>query len=489
MVDTNVMVIVGLVALTALVREHWNFVVSLLKTCKVTAYGVYVDFVTILTFYIYFFIRGNFCNRDTVLASVEADFRQLLSLTEKDTDDQVLVTHSCRTIFHVAVQALLDEAKKRTGQRKIRIATCSVHFGSFYRLLRSLPDAMVEYYEVDLHPQDFTLNAASIDETEIQTCDLILCQNLFGVPFGQDALFQLGRKHNIPVMEDCVQSGSLFGRYKGHALADFVVWSCGLDKTPSCLGGGLGHFRSTEQGMRMYQLCKERHDTFAIDSVKDRAIAVGNQALHVMIARNVMGVVDMFGCLAYALYSRKRHDFIQWYAMSLVVRKDKKFTPFQHATSKFCRQPSACQLLAIRHGMSRRRLYQRVSTHEEWARSVLLANIPAQYHSILFPWLTKQVLECHRANGGISEFTWVLAPSGERRQELCQFLNDHFIISLINTTWECTQQMPTGQAICDSLIYLPNLNHLKKRHLVRVGKILTKWCELNYGTGKTTTKQ
>jgi hypothetical protein len=477
MIESHVAVIVALVCLTALVREHWNFLVSMVKTCKTTSYGVYVDIWTIFTVYVWFFVKGNFVDRVAVLQSVEMNLRQILGLTDKDSDDQVLITHSCRTIFYVAIQGLLDEAKQRTGQRKIRIATPSVHFGSFFRLLRTLPDAEVEYYEIDLIASDWTLNEATIDEAKIAECDLILCQNLFGVPLAQDKLFALGRKYNIPVMEDCVQSGSLFGQHKGHSLADFVVWSCGLDKTPACLGGGLGHFRSTPQGMRMYRMCKERHDTFAIDSFKDRAIGVGNQTLHVMLAHNAFGINNLFGILAYYFFSRKRHDYIQWYAMSLSVRKDKKFTPFQHATSKFCRQPSAYQLLAIRYGMNLKRMYTRIALHEVSARAALLGEIPSQYHTKLFPWLTSSVLEQHVSNGGISEFTWVAAPSPERRQELCQFLNDHFVISMINTTWESTQLMPVGQTVCDSLVYLPNLNHSNQRNIRYLGQVLTKWCE------------
>lgn len=479
MLEYHVVAIVGLVGLTALLREHWNFVVSLFSTMKVTGYGVYVDMFTICTVYVWCLVKGNFVDRHDVLRSVETDLRQVLRLTDKDGEDRVVVTHSCRTIFHLTVQGLLDEAKKRTGKRKIRVATTSVHFGSFFRLLSTLPDAEVEYYEVDLNPDDWSVDQGAIDEKEIMKCDLVLCQNLFGVPLVQDALFKLGRKHNVPVMEDCVQSGSLYGNYKGHPLADFVVWSCGLDKTPSCLGGGLGHFRSTPQGTRLYRMVKERHDTLPVDTLRDRAIAVCNQTLHVMLARNAFGIIWIFGCLAYYFFSRKRHDNIQWYEMSLSIRKDKKFTPFQHATSKFCRQPSPFQLLSIQYGMNLKNMYLRIAAHEQWARTTLLSNIPSEHHAKLFPWLTNSVLEQHRSNGGVSEFTWVAAPSAERRQHLCQFLNDHYIITMINTTWECTQQMPTGQGVCDTLVYIPNLNHMRKGQLQYLAKVLTKWAETN----------
>jgi hypothetical protein len=489
MLDTSVVVVVSLVAVTALLREHWNFVVSLYKTCRVTGYGVYVTLTSILTAYVWFFVKGSlFVQRDKVLESAKNDIRTLLGLTsDKPADkdgrkDQIMITHSCRTMFYCIIQGLLDEAKARTGERKIRIATCSVHFGSFFRLLQTLPDAKIEYYEVDLLHKDWRLDDGAIQEKEVKKCDMILCQNLFGVPFLQNALFELGRKHQIPVFEDCVQSGSLFGGYKGHPLADVAVWSGGLDKTPACLGGGLGHFRPTPQGERLYNMARERHEGFAIDSLRDRAVAVGNQSLHVMIARNCFGIISLLGCLAYKLYSRKRHDFVQWYVISLAVRKDKKFTPFQHSTAKFCRQPSVYQLLAIRHGLSLRRLYQRTATHEVWARTYLLSQVPSQYHGKLFPWLIPSVLETHAVNLGISEFTWVVAPTPERRQELCQYLNDHFLITMINTTWESTQKAPTGKAICECLVYLPNLNHLRQHELAYIGRVLTKWCEKVYET-------
>ena len=61
------------------------------------------------------------------------------------------------------------------------------------------------------------------------------------------------RRHNVPILEDCVQSGSLFGRYTGDPRSDVVMYSGGLDKTPQCFGAGFGYFRDSHFGNHLYE--------------------------------------------------------------------------------------------------------------------------------------------------------------------------------------------------------------------------------------------
>jgi dTDP-4-amino-4,6-dideoxygalactose transaminase len=79
------------------------------------------------------------------------------------------------------------------------------------RGIKKSMDSNIEFYEIDLKEEDWTLDQDSIDKDEITNCDLILSKHLFGVPFDQNKLFELGKKFNIPILEDCVQSGSMFG--------------------------------------------------------------------------------------------------------------------------------------------------------------------------------------------------------------------------------------------------------------------------------------
>ena len=52
---------------------------------------------------------------------------------------RALISQSCRSIFYYVVRSLLEEAKARTGEARLKIALPAVHFGSFYNLLKGPP--------------------------------------------------------------------------------------------------------------------------------------------------------------------------------------------------------------------------------------------------------------------------------------------------------------------------------------------------------------
>ena len=166
--------------------------------------------------------------------------------------------------------------------------------------------------------------------------------------------------------------------------------------------------------------------------------------------------------------------------MALKVRKAKAITPFQHAESGFCRKPSLYQLMSMMHGMSdkKRDQYARIAKSEVERRDLMLKNIPSHFHRTLFPWWTNDVLKAHRENGGISEFSWVFSADKDRLG-LMQFMNDEFLVALINTTWEFHEftKLPVGKDINENLVYLPNINHMNQSEIVNVAQILTKYCE------------
>ena len=193
--------------------------------------------------------------RTSLETEIKDKFRSLLRRSHKQAVDEghVLLTHSCRTLFYCVVKSLL--AKKH--KKRLKICTGAVQFGSFYRILKQieLSDACaIELYEIDFAVSDFTMDTFSMDEAQVASCDLILVQHLFGVPMPQSALFRLARKLRIPIVEDCVQSGSLFSKYQGNAASDVCFWSGGLDKTPSCFGGGFGYFKNSPHGNALYKV-------------------------------------------------------------------------------------------------------------------------------------------------------------------------------------------------------------------------------------------
>jgi dTDP-4-amino-4,6-dideoxygalactose transaminase len=465
------------IVLLWLITFHKKFFVSLLKTNKVTAYGVYTTFGEALSSHFWILLKGLVVKPDRAALEAQVSKKFLQQLGE--TTDQTVITHSCRSIFYYIIRTLLDEAKAEKGESRIKIALPSVHFGSFYRLLRGMEKSMncqIDFYEIDLKEDDWTFDEQDVDEEELAKCDLVLCQHLFGVPFPQDKLFQLGKKYGIPIVEDCVQSGSMFGTYKGNPLSDIVMYSGGLDKTPQCFGGGFGFFRKTPKGNHLYKKCTDFHNQLVLDTWKGRMISVFNQLVHVMIAHSYFGFNNLLGLVAYVWVS-DRGDFVNWYAISLKVRKNKAITPFQHAESGFLKRPSAFQLQSMLYGFSKD--YRKIALKEVQNRDLLLQNIPSKYHSTLFPWWTPKVIQQHKDNLGISEFSWVFTAKGEQRMDLCQFLNDHFYVSMINTTWEFHEfsKKPVGKHINNGLVYLPNINHLKEHSILHLANVLTKYCE------------
>lgn len=303
--------------------------------------------------------------------------------------------------------------------------------------------------------------------------------HVFGVPFNMDRLFQLGKKHGIPIMEDCVQSGSLFGKYKGNPLSDVVIFSGGLDKTPQCFGAGLGFFRDSPNGNYLYEKCSAYHDSLPLDTWEARFVSCFNQLLHLALSQNTCFFNSLVGLIAYVVLM-ERGEAIKWYKLSIAIRKNKSFTPFQHAESGFLRRPSPYQLLSIRHGLLKKKQMSIASQREIEDRELLLSVIPSKYHRKLFPWYTPELLKRQRENFGIQEFCWVASPTPEERLEMMDFINDRFLITMINTTWSFHEftKLPVAKDLNERLIYLPNNQHNSKRGIVRVGKVLTEYCEL-----------
>ena len=87
----------------------------------------------------------------------------------------------------------------------------------------------------------------------------------------------------------------------------------------------------------------------------------------------------------------------------------------------------------------------------------------------------KFAVELPPCQQGISEFTWVVSPKWDR-MDLCEFLNEHFVVTLINTTWEY-DRAPVSKKINDNLVYLPNINQMSDEEIRSTGAALTKYCD------------
>ena len=326
--------------------------------------------------------------------------------------------------------------------------------------------SQIEFYEVDVDLATYSLNEASIDEGQLASCDLVLCQNYFGVPFAQDALFQLGQRFGIPVIEDCVQSGSLLSRYHGHQLADVHLWSGGLDKTPCCFGGGFGRFRDTEHGNALYEALAARNADLAVESWRDRAVAVTKQWLHFIVAKNYFCFISM----VVLFFGRKLHS------IALSVRGNGKMRPF----GWMMKRPSIYQLLSMRYGLGLD--YSVMANRETTKRRLLIESVPELHRTSLFPWWTPDTLRRMDANKGLSVYTWVYSKEWDR-EPLLDFLSERGFIGMANTTWvpqyasDEMKKTDKGLIVCQHMNHLPNLHELSDQQIVNLGKALTEYCQ------------
>jgi hypothetical protein len=247
-IDTSMVTSGGVIGAASTVLSLWlialhkNLLVSLSSTRKVTGYGVYTDFGEALRTHFWYLLRAKLPGykeqprpsleqevKDIFLAQfLEKDVLQVKAL--EDSEKQVLVTHSCRSIFYYLIRTLLEESKEKTGKMKIKMALPAVHFGSFYRLLKSMEASMncvIEFYEVDLKEGDWTLDSDSIDENEIKSCDLIVSILLYRCLLKVWIYIQF--EFSLSFNSSCVNtfSGSLFrktGYLNWERNSIFLFW-------------------------------------------------------------------------------------------------------------------------------------------------------------------------------------------------------------------------------------------------------------------------
>lgn len=464
--------------------QRWKWIYA---TKKVVAYGIYSNGFEMIFYHFFWFtiipyITSLFyaSSYDKLANEVQNKFRSLLS--DVKNGGNVLITHSCRTIFYCLIKTLLSQKKEQFADENnnnkdkkiiLKIATHSIHFGSFYRILKQMElaeNCIFDFYEIDFNKTDFTLNDKEIDESKISKCDLIICQHIFAVPLDQTILFKYGKKYNIPILEDCVQSGSLFGKYRGNQLSDIMIWSGGMDKTPSCFGGGFGYFNDTIHGNKLYKLINNNYiNKFKIDTFSSRFMGLFTQCIHLCITKNYFYVINFVG-----LFSSSK-----WYELALKTRKNKSITPFQHKNTIFLRKPSIYQLYSIKYGLNKS--YDKFINEEIRKRNLFLKNILPKYQNIIFPWLTNKVILEYNNNRGISEFTWIYTGFDNDRIKLNDYLCNNLFISLINTTWTHSNNKSNGAYINNNLTYLPNLNELNDNDIIKLAQVLTKYCiDQNY---------
>jgi perosamine synthetase len=116
---------------------------------------------------------------------------------------------SCTTALHLALLAV----GVRPGDEVITVSHSFIATANSVRYCRAVP------VFVDIEPCTFNMNPELIERVISQSTRAILCVHQMGMPCNMEAIVKIGRKHNLPVVEDCAC-----------AIGSEVLWNGGWEK-------------------------------------------------------------------------------------------------------------------------------------------------------------------------------------------------------------------------------------------------------------------
>ncbi len=111
---------------------------------------------------------------------------------------------------------------------------------------------------VDIKPDTYNFNTQLLENKITLNTKAIIAQHTYGYPCDMDAVMQIARKHNIPVIEDCCLS---FGsKYKGKTVGTFgkaAYFSFQWNKPFTTGLGGMVITNDSELAKDIEQLCRK----------------------------------------------------------------------------------------------------------------------------------------------------------------------------------------------------------------------------------------
>lgn len=122
----------------------------------------------------------------------------------------------------------------------------------------------------DIHPNNYTLDPAAVERAITPRTKAILAVHLTGGPCDMDAMLAIGKKHNIPVIEDCAQAWG--STYKGRPVGGLGVFGCFSTndfKQVSTGDGGLVVTQDDSLGRAAFEIADKNYRRTAADA--DRA--------------------------------------------------------------------------------------------------------------------------------------------------------------------------------------------------------------------------
>lgn len=181
--------------------------------------------------------------------SFEAEFAEYLGVTE------AIAVGSGTEALHIALKAV----EVGTGDEVITVSHTAVATVAAIDLCGATPVL------VDIEPDYLTIDPAKLEHAVGRKTKALLPVHLYGEPADLEAILEVGRRHGIPVIEDCAQAhGALYHGRRVGSLGTIGCFSFYPTKNLGALGdGGMivtddMTLASQMRSMREYGWSKER---------------------------------------------------------------------------------------------------------------------------------------------------------------------------------------------------------------------------------------
>jgi dTDP-4-amino-4,6-dideoxygalactose transaminase len=297
---------------------------------------------------------------------------------------------------------------------------------------------------VDLDEQTLGVTQEALERTRTPQTRAILVAHLFGSRMPMDSIVEFAREHGLLLIEDCAQAWT-GDDWRGHPQSDVALFSFGLIKTATAIGGGVLRFKDTALAQRV----REVQSTWSTQSrlhYFSRVLKAGTLKL----LSNPITYTLFVHVLA---WMGSNHDSV----LSNVLRGFSKDEFFQ----RIRRQPSTALLSLLNRRMrNTSQTREWVAARQQVAREAIdrLGGIsrPGQSAAAHTHWVFPILCE---APDQVASRMWAAGFDATRGASSLHVLSGE-------------RSAPTAQAVMERILYLPVLNASGPGQLERLAQVL-----------------
>ena len=341
--------------------------------------------------------------------------------------------YSCRSIFHSIIDILVTERKCET------ILLTPMQHTSYYNIVNKY------FKKENIHILELNENFDKIVNipNKIEKYDICLVTHMFGKDMNMDILADLNS--DCIIIEDRVQGGSITKRFSNDII-NISLYSCGMDKIPCALGGGVSYIKNNLD-FNMTELLYERICSYSEESKL--------YSLYLLLIKVPTYLLYNIRCfLLIILYSL----YITNINLHKVTCSYRKVNPgFSH--DDYLKKPSSGLITNINKSFKNsKKIEKRIELKTKMFFSYLPDNIIRKY----FPWKGDNIL--------YTNYNTIYIKTD--MLEFTKLLSDKHILYLINPTYKIFND---NDNLTEKFIYLPCLINMTRKEMEYLANIIIKF--------------